>query len=90
MLNTWLFRKNHKPSFAKKSGRNITFLVGLIVSCIGEMALIGYAIQMPQLYYRGVIGAGLDFILAVLFLSVGNIILLLDNFMEKDTNSLFL
>lgn len=88
MLNAWAFRKNCKSSLTKKSGGNAVFLAGLIVSCIGETALFGHAVQMPQLYYEGVLGAGLDFILAVLFLSVGNIILLLGNFMEK-TNRYF-
>ena len=89
MLNVWIFRKNHKSLFTKKFGRNAAFVVGLIISCIGEMALIGYAIQMPQLYYKTAIGDGLDFILAVLFLSVGNIILLLDNLWKNPQTHYF-
>lgn len=64
----------------------LLFVFGLIISCIGEIALVGHAADMPELYYSGIIWSGLDFVYALLFLAIGNLFLFLDIKLRNSSN----
>ncbi|HEX9845657.1 MAG TPA: hypothetical protein VGA92_04255 [Candidatus Nitrosotenuis sp.] len=72
---------NLKSSLLRIS--DLAFFAGITISCFGEVALIGYAINLPQMYYRGLLGNGIDFNTALLLLIIGNLILFAENKLKK-------
>lgn len=80
-----LREKTTDPNLAN-SPRKISVLVffgGLTISCFSEIALIGYAINSSHLYYRGLLGDGLDFNTSLMLLIIGNLILFAEYKLKK-------
>lgn len=81
-----VFREKTTDPNLKNSSRKISDLVffgGIAISCFAEVALIGYAVNLPQMYYDGLLGDGLDFTAAIILLIIGNLILLAENKLKK-------
>jgi len=75
-----------KDPNVQKSPRKINdlaFFGGLIISCFSEIALIGYAINLPHLYYSGILADGLDFNTSLMLLITGNVILFAEYKLKK-------
>jgi len=86
MTGVQLSREKTTDPNLQKSPQKINDLVffgGLVISCFAEIALIGYATNLPHLYYRGFIGAGLDFNVALMLLIIGNLILFAEYKLKK-------
>lgn len=78
--------KKIKDQNVQKSPRRISdlaFFGGLIISCFSEIALIGYAINLPHLYYSGILADGLDFSTSLMLLVIGNVILFVEYKLKK-------
>lgn len=74
---------NPNPKKPLQKISDLVFFGGLIISCFSEIALIGYAINLPYLYYRGVLGDGLDFNTSLALLIIGNLILFVEYKLKK-------
>jgi hypothetical protein len=86
MTGIQVFREQKTSPNLKNSSlgiRNLLFYVGIAISCFAEVALIGYAINLSYMYYRGLLGDGLDFFTALMLLIIGNLILLAVNKLKK-------
>jgi|GEM_PF-6584364 len=77
--------KTTDPNLQKSPQKisNLVFFVGITISCFAEVALIGYAVNLPQMYYDGLLGAGLDFTTTIMLLIIGNLILFAGNKLKK-------
>jgi hypothetical protein len=77
--------KPNQPNLVNSSRKigDLVFFVGIITSCFAEITLIGYAINLPHLYYHGVVGDGLDFNTSLMLLIIGNLILFAEYKLKK-------
>lgn len=64
------------PNVPIQKTRRVVFFVGIFISCVGEMALIGLAMNIPQAHQYDALGFG--FPTALLILSVGNLLMLFE------------
>lgn len=80
-----LREKTNEPNLVNSSRKigDLVFFVGIVISCFAEIALIGYAINLPHLYYHGVLGDGLDFNTSLTLLIIGNLILFVEYKLKK-------
>lgn len=70
-------RESLHPNAPIQKTRRFVFFVGIFISAVGEMALIGLAMDMP-LYQYDALGFGFDFVTALLILGTGNLLMLFE------------
>lgn len=70
------FERNLNSTPIKKLQKNNLFVLGLILSCIGESLLIWYSVQTMLMHYQSFEVLGIGFFSAVLSLGIGNAVLL--------------
>jgi hypothetical protein len=80
-----LKEKTNDPNSVNSSRKigDLVFFLGIVISCFAEVALIGYVINLPHLYYHGVISDGLDFNTSLMLLIIGNLILFVEYRLKK-------